>query len=218
MSESERHSEGTEVAAALRQCGMCGKALRSDEVARVINGKAYCQTCVESDGFFQVLTREHSKETSELRGKVKSVKAKNKRLVMLVVGLVIIAAEIVYLLFFLPPIPRGRHLAYQGAVANPSSGMEKCIENMWKINAAIERYHEKTGAYPESLQLLVPEYLDEVPVCPLSQLPYKYRRTEKACFWECPSPHEHGVRSIRCDSRGGPPMVSKQPLTQEGER
>ncbi len=219
MSESEKHSEGVQVAAVTsRQCGMCGKALRSDEVARVVNDKPYCQTCVESDGFFQVLAQEHGKEIAELRGKIKPKKVRNKRLVMLIVGLVIIAAEIVYLLFFLPPIPRGRHLAYQGSAVESAGGLEECIENMWKISTAVQRYHENTGTYPESLELLVPEYLDKVPVCPLSQVPYEYYRTEDGCFWQCPSPHEHGVGSIQCDSLGGPPMVFRQPHEREGER
>lgn len=193
------------------ECGLCGRSLRCEEVARVVHGRPYCAACVESDAFFQVLARAHGKDVKELGAQVKPEKARNKRLILLIVGLAIIAAQIVYLLFFLPPIPQGRHLAYQGNATEEASGITECIENMWKISIAVQKYHDKTGTYPESLENLVPEYLDEVPVCPLSQMRYNYYNREGGPFWECPTPHEHGAEAIQCDNLGGPPVVHRQP-------
>jgi hypothetical protein len=43
-----------------------------------------------------------------------------------------------------------------------------------RIAMALNRYHEKTGAYPDELQALVPEHLSEIPTDPFSGEPMHY--------------------------------------------
>lgn len=48
-----------------------------------------------------------------------------------------------------------------------------------RIAVAAERYRLANGAWPKSLQVLVPKYLDKVPVDPFDRKPMRYKITER---------------------------------------
>ena len=52
----------------------------------------------------------------------------------------------------------------EGPVGQASSAA--CSANRKMIESAIQAYYGLEGVYPTSLQQLVPEYLESVPVCP----------------------------------------------------
>ncbi len=45
------------------------------------------------------------------------------------------------------------------------------------VACALERYHLAKGDYPEKLEMLVPQFANQLPVDVLTGDPYKYRRT-----------------------------------------
>ena len=50
------------------------------------------------------------------------------------------------------------------------------------IACAVERYYLKWGHYPETLDALVPEFLNQIPTDPMDLKPMRYRRTDAGSF------------------------------------
>ncbi len=77
----------------------------------------------------------------------------------------------------------------------------EAMARTWSLRTAIaiERYRSATGALPDSLEQLVPQYLSEIPIDPFTGKPLKYERREPG----------YVVYSLgsNCVDDGGPPLV-----------
>ena len=68
------------------------------------------------------------------------------------------------------------------------AGLERISLNAQPVIDAIERYRAKTGEYPNSLDVLVPEYLPSIPATGNTIYPnYEYRPAGEGWGWRIPS-------------------------------
>lgn len=49
-----------------------------------------------------------------------------------------------------------------------------CKANLNLLEQGIRKYEDRNARFPDSLSLLVPEYIDAVPTCPVGSAPYEY--------------------------------------------
>lgn len=59
-----------------------------------------------------------------------------------------------------------------------SDDMKSLKERMNDVFAGLEMYAQDNSSYPDTLDKIMPKYLDRVPVDPVSRQPVKYLRTE----------------------------------------
>lgn len=64
----------------------------------------------------------------------------------------------------------------------------QCRHNLWNIGSALEEFKEDTGAYPQSLKVLVPDDRFGLTACPLTGLGYELQSTEEGYTISC-RPH-----------------------------
>jgi len=70
--------------------------------------------------------------------------------------------------------------------------------NMHTISMAIERYKDDhTGALPEDLSALVPDYLDSIPADPVTGLDYEYSAEDGNYSVICSAPEAHGMLYLK---------------------
>ena len=67
---------------------------------------------------------------------------------------------------------------------NPSKQLARSRDQSRKSSiyitrTAIELYYAKSGVYPESLGVLVPEYMSQVPKDPKTEIPFRYTLTNE---------------------------------------
>jgi hypothetical protein len=77
-----------------------------------------------------------------------------------------------------------------------------------KVAAALVRYRRQNGNFPETLQHLVPEYIDTVPADVFDGAPLRYRRESAggAVIWAV------GENLLDDGGKIDPPPRSKKPL------
>ncbi len=188
-------------------CRICGRDLAPEEVAREVGDDAFCDTCIEGNEFLRMLSEQHAKEAAKLVEKTKPEKKRKRRPWLLAVGSAIIVAEVILLILFPPRFPRNRHLAYEGPRIEFVNKLDDCLENVWMLRGALEKYRAEHNAFPESLDELVPEYLTEKATCPHTGRPYRYERKGDDYLLECPNPRGHKIESLTCDGKGGAPLI-----------
>jgi hypothetical protein len=66
---------------------------------------------------------------------------------------------------------------YAGSVWRENGGIAR--QRLALMVLALERFRNKTGSYPEELEALVPDFLEEVLEDPFIGSELEYRRTEK---------------------------------------
>jgi hypothetical protein len=59
----------------------------------------------------------------------------------------------------------------------------KCLIIGNSIVSALETYHADKGEYPEKLEMLVPDYFEEVPALPVGNKKWQYKRDGKDNFY-----------------------------------
>lgn len=190
-----------------RFCRICRKPLDPHEVAREVGEDAFCSSCIESNGFMAILSRQHSRNYSQLAIKAKIKKKHHRKPWLLIICSVIIVLEVNMLIIFPPRTPRNRHLAAEGPRVEFVNKLDHCLENMWLFSDALEKYRNDNGKFPKTLDKLVPAYLDKVPTCPHSSEPYTYLRRGEYYLLECPNPQDHNIKSLMCDGRGAAPTI-----------
>ncbi|MFH1550935.1 MAG: hypothetical protein ABIH04_10300 [Planctomycetota bacterium] len=188
-------------------CRICGKDLAPEEVAREVGDDAFCDSCIESNEFLRVLSEQHAREAAKLVEKIKPEKKRKHNPWLLIIGSAIIVVEAILLILFPPRFPRNRHLAYKGPHVEFTNKLDYCLENVWVLRGALEKYRAEHNAFPESLDELVPEYLTEKATCPHTGRSYGYERKGDDYLLECPNPQEHRIESLTCDGRGGAPLI-----------
>lgn len=47
--------------------------------------------------------------------------------------------------------------------------LENCCSNLERLSDAVNKFHEDRGAYPNSFHVLIPNYLDSMPICPVTK-------------------------------------------------
>jgi hypothetical protein len=65
----------------------------------------------------------------------------------------------------------GPYLEKPGEGAKAETG----YQNAERIISALERYHADKGSYPDTLQTLIPVYLDKIPAAPQPSYDWEYR-------------------------------------------
>lgn len=69
--------------------------------------------------------------------------------------------------------------------SGPEARVDELKTRMNDAFAGLEMYSvDNSMSYPDSLQVLVPKYLDAIPVDPLSEKPINYRKTEEGFLLE----------------------------------
>lgn len=68
--------------------------------------------------------------------------------------------------------------------------MQQCIQNVSVMKSALQKYNQKYGVYPRELKDLVPDYVKEIPVCPVAGTDtyspsYKTEDQRKECSFCC---------------------------------
>ncbi len=188
-------------------CRICGKTLAPEEVARELDEHVFCDACVESDAYMRYLAVEHAKNKNDMIQLITPQKPRNAHVWLLICGAAIIFAQITVLMFFMPQLPVNRHTAVEGPRVAMVNDLDVCLEQMWFQVKALEEYKMDRGAYPTSLNALVPKYLSEPHKHPATQARYIYRREGDYYLLEMPNPEFHNIKALTCDGRGGPPHI-----------
>lgn len=80
----------------------------------------------------------------------------------------------------------------------------RCAQYMQLLGDVIDQYSKANrNKYPDSLDQLMPKYLQKEPMCPLSKKPYVYTHTDRGFEVACPNPKEHGLEYLRFSSTEG---------------
>jgi hypothetical protein len=75
------------------------------------------------------------------------------------------------------------------AAPNPLSGRQDCEGESFRLSQKVIAYARANGGHaPETLQALIPTYLDKIPVDPLTLLPLKYSLSGNTFRIECAKP------------------------------
>jgi hypothetical protein len=75
------------------------------------------------------------------------------------------------------------------AAPNPLSARQDCEGESFRLSQKVIAYARANGGHaPKTLQALIPEYLDKVPVDPLTRLPLKYSLSGNTFRIECAKP------------------------------
>ena len=77
-----------------------------------------------------------------------------------------------------------------------------------RVELALEAYHARHGEWPDSLALLAPDVLAEVPLDPINGLPFGYRRIEGASATQpdgSPDPRPYLLYSLGADGKDDGP-------------
>ncbi|MFH1550938.1 MAG: hypothetical protein ABIH04_10315 [Planctomycetota bacterium] len=188
-------------------CRICGRDLAPEEIAREVGDDAFCDTCIEGNEFLRILSEQHAREAAKLVEKIKPEKKRKYSPRLLVIGAAIIVAEVILLILYPPHFPLNRHLAHKGPRVEFTNKLDYCLENVWVLRGALEKYRVEHNAFPESLDELVPEYLTEKATCPHTGRPYRYERKGDNYLLECPNPQKHGIESLTCDGKSGAPLI-----------
>ena len=73
------------------------------------------------------------------------------------------------------------------AAPNPLSTREDCIGESYRLSQKVVEYMQANGGKaPRSLAVLVPTYIEKVPIDPITRLPVKYTLHENSFRIECP--------------------------------
>ena len=190
-----------------KHCRICDRALAPEGIAREFDGHVFCAACVESNAYMRYLAEAHTKNRYDMIRLIKPRKARSANVWLLICGSAIIAAQITVLIFFMPPLPANRHTAVDGPRVAMINNLNVCLEQMWFQVKALERYKVDNGAYPASLEALVPKYLAEPYRHPQTKALYIYKRDGAYYLLEMPNPELHDITALICDGRGGPPHI-----------
>ena len=74
----------------------------------------------------------------------------------------------------------GKYL-YEGIIENIASAHQtNAMQLATKLSFQIEDYKTSNGTYPETLEELIPEFFEAVPLNPMDEKPFLYERSESA--------------------------------------
>jgi hypothetical protein len=80
----------------------------------------------------------------------------------------------------------------------------RCAQYMSLIADVLDQYNKANrNKYPDSLQQMIPKYLQKVPTCPLCKQPYVYTHTDRGFEISCPDPKAHGLEYLKFSSTDG---------------
>ena len=188
-------------------CHVCGKMLSPEDIAGKLGEIVFCDICVESTAYMKCLAGEHAKNRHAMVLRIKPHKQSGTRVWLPVLGAAIIAVQVAVLFFFTPALPLNRHAAVDGSRVPMTNDLGLCLEHMWLQVRALEHYKLDHGVYPESLDDLVPQYLEEPFLHPVTGATYIYSRDGAFYLLETPNPEIHDIKALTCDGRGGPPRI-----------
>ena len=80
-----------------------------------------------------------------------------------------------------------------------------------RVLTVLEAYRRKQGRLPDSLQELVPEYLDAVPTDPFDGQPLRYSREKAMVYSVAKDLQDSGGHGVESRGRTGRPGVSAGP-------
>ncbi len=79
-----------------------------------------------------------------------------------------------------------------------NSAIDETIKNLEAISTALDMYYTKNLSYPENLSALVPEFIDNIPIDPLTKKQYIYVIDERDGYEiSVPEPSAYGYSEIK---------------------
>ncbi len=79
--------------------------------------------------------------------------------------------------------------------------LERAEENLKRIGSVIETYYAENLIYPESLQDLTPDYMDEIPKEPLENKHYLYQTDGETSFTvSLPNPSKYELTKLEYEN------------------
>ncbi|NDD30031.1 MAG: hypothetical protein EB084_17385 [Proteobacteria bacterium] len=80
----------------------------------------------------------------------------------------------------------------------------RCVQFMQMLANVVEEYNKANrNRFPDSIDKLIPKYLQKVPTCPLCKKPYQYAHSDRGFEVICPEPKVHGLDDFRFSSTEG---------------
>jgi len=193
-------------------CSSCGRPLCNKCLGERKGERLLCQEC-SIENILASYDDERERETEETAAtEVKKQEHVQKRRKALRISLVCALAVEGVLVFFLAGkvAPKAHHWLVGGmdeAYAE-SLQVEKCVGNLWRLKAAIDKFTHENRRPPATLSEMLDNQLDKLPVCPASRQEYVYEQVKDGVYvFRCPTPQEHAVRELRCDTTGCAPQA-----------
>lgn len=166
----------------------------------------------------KALLQEYSeKEKSSSFAKTKEkekllIKEKKTQCIRRVFAVIAVSA-ILYLYifepFFIKPSPDVL-LWFPGTTGERDAPIQECIETLWNIRRAVNRYYSKNRNFPDNLESLVSSgMLGEFPRCSESGKRYIFEKISGRLIVSCPDASRHGVKRVWMDFTHGPPRVER---------
>lgn len=80
----------------------------------------------------------------------------------------------------------------------------RCAQYMQLLAEVCDQYNKANrNKYPDTLEQLIPKYLQKQPTCPLNSKPFLYKHDERGFEIACPDPKAHGLEIFRFSSTEG---------------
>ena len=126
---------------------------------------------------------------------------KTKKILMIAL-IAILAIIIAIAAFFLFSYTQGGKDNYiPPAIEQVEAPIEQAERDLMKISSAIETYHAMNLEYPESLELLVPDIIDSVPVEPFENKQYIYSTDIDENFTiQLPNPSKYNINELKVEN------------------
>ncbi|MCD4785767.1 MAG: hypothetical protein K8T10_18255 [Candidatus Eremiobacteraeota bacterium] len=80
----------------------------------------------------------------------------NHKVIFIIGAIIIIAVVLVFFLFIRPGVKKSKQ----------ESNLNLCFNNIKRISAQLDNYHNNRGEYPKKLGELAPDYFKSLPTCP----------------------------------------------------
>lgn len=198
MERCDRHPERT----AEGICASCGDRLCDECISDRRGDIVLCFECAvrATAGDFDRWERERETEAEVRRAKIKKP---GKEGIggfgwFLIITLLIIALEggVITADYFV--VRRGEVSYISSNTITKRYNLDILSMNMHRISMAIEKYKDgHGGAPPEELGALVPDYLDSIPVDPVTGLDYEYSVEGGGYSVICSAPEAHGMLYLK---------------------
>lgn len=82
--------------------------------------------------------------------------------------------------------------------------MLTCARYQELLVGVVNKYNkDNRNKFPETLEVLIPQYIKNVPSCPVAKKPYTYKHDERGFEVGCPDPAAHNLEVFRFSSTEG---------------
>jgi len=190
-------------------CSGCGRPVCGKCIAERKRDRLLCHECSVKD-IVASYDREREEDTEELHeAQVKKHERLTRRRKIVRLSMIsALAAEAIILPFVAAKVRPKSHHWVIGKVSEAELKANECVENLWKIKAAVDEFIRDNKRPPTSLDELKNPYLRKTLTCPQSGQQYLYKKVEEGVYvFGCPTPREHALRQFCCDTTGSAPQA-----------